>query len=241
MTYDVSLFNQNLLAALKSKIDAASDVSIDRDELTWEVPVADFYESMTLLRDDPSLSFDILADVCGVDYLGYGASEWQVEKSTSGFSRGVVSDGLSAQSQDGMNSDKPRFAAVYHLLSTTYNWRLRVKSYLVDDDFPSIPSVVDLWPSANWFEREAFDLFGIRFEGHPDLRRILTDYGFQGHPFRKDFPLSGHVEMVYDDSQSRVVYQPVDVQERVLVPRVIRQRGHKKATSEVASADNASE
>jgi NADH-quinone oxidoreductase subunit C len=169
-------------------------------ELTLEVERASLLKICRRLRDDNLLRFEQLVDVCGVDYLSYRA-----------------------ESPEGARPG-PRFAAVYHLLSVSRNQRLRLRVFL-DDTLPVVDSVVDVWPSANWFEREAFDLFGIVFEGHPDLRRILTDYGFIGHPFRKDFPLSGHVEMRYDPVQRRVVYQPVSIEPRVLVPRVIREEG----------------
>jgi NADH-quinone oxidoreductase subunit C len=173
---------------------------IDAGELTLEVARADLVKVCKRLRDDNRFRFEQLIDVCGVDYLSYQAE-------TPGGPR-----------------QGPRFAAVYHLLSVSRNQRLRVRAFL-DDNLPIIDSVVEIWPSANWFEREAFDLFGIVFEGHPDLRRILTDYGFIGHPFRKDFPLTGHVEMRYDPDKKRVVYQPVSIDPRVLVPRVIREEG----------------
>jgi NADH-quinone oxidoreductase subunit C len=146
------------------------------------------------LRDHPELGFEQLIDLCGLDYSAYG---------------------------DGVRRER-RFAVVVHLLSTAHNWRLRVRVYCADDEFPVVDTLTGIWPSANWFEREAFDLFGIVFSGHPDLRRILTDYGFIGHPFRKDFPVSGHVEMRYDPDQRRVIYQPVTIEPREIVPRVIR-------------------
>lgn len=235
MSYDVSIFNEQLLSVLRSGSAAEADLTLDRDEITWCVNPAELLSTMQMLRDEQQFSFDILVDVCGVDYLGYGGSTWQVEKSTSGFSRGVVASSLDAANKKSFPG-RGRFAVVYHLLSTTHNWRLRVKSYPSDSEFPVVASMVGLWPSANWFEREVFDMFGVRFEGHPDLRRILTDYGFQGHPFRKDFPLSGHVEMVYDDDKGRVVYQPVDIEDRVLVPRVIRQKAQKTHTSDETTA-----
>ncbi|MFM1936300.1 MAG: NADH-quinone oxidoreductase subunit, partial [Planctomycetota bacterium] len=171
---------------------------------------------MELLRRKTALAFEQCIDVCGVDYSAYGHSEWVTAgAANSGFGRGAEPD---LPQLDPAN----RFAAVYHLLSVTKNWRLRVKT-LLDADDPIVDSVVDIWPSANWFEREAFDLYGIMFNGHPDLRRILTDYGFIGHPFRKDFPLIGQVEMRYDPEQQRVVYEPVGIEPRTLVPRVIRQ------------------
>ncbi|TNF69080.1 MAG: NADH-quinone oxidoreductase subunit C [Gammaproteobacteria bacterium] len=164
--------------------------------------------------------FEILIDITGVDYLTYGHEQWLTAKATStGFSRGVdQSDHIVDKAH---HWDKPRFGVCYHLLSIKNNLRLRVKTYL-DESELILPSVVELWTVADWYEREAFDLFGILFDNHPDLRRILTDYGFTGHPFRKDFPISGHVEMRYDESLKRVIYEPVELEERVLVPRVIR-------------------
>ncbi|MGH8590155.1 MAG: NADH-quinone oxidoreductase subunit C, partial [Gammaproteobacteria bacterium] len=183
------------------------------------------------LRDEPDLRFEQLMDVCGVDYSAYGQADWLTEDaSTSGFSRGVSAGsyretapegGPDRSAPDRSARGRSRFAVVYHLLSVTHNRRLRLRAY-VEGDPPCIASLIDLWPSADWFEREAFDLFGILFEGHPDLRRILTDYGFIGHPFRKDFPLEGNVEVRYDPEQERVIYQPVTIANRVLVPKVIR-------------------
>ena len=180
--------------------DAIVSERMAHGELTLDVQRTSLLKVCKRLRDDNLLRFEQLIDVCGVDYLTYRA-----------------------EAPEGARSG-PRFAAVYHLLSVSRNQRLRLRVAL-DDAMPMVDSLVDLWPSANWFEREAFDLFGIVFEGHPDLRRILTDYGFIGHPFRKDFPLSGHVEMRYDPAQRRVVYQPVSIEPRVLVPRVIREEG----------------
>lgn len=169
------------------------------------------------LRDKKALGFNQLMDVCGVDYLRYGVFDWETDTATEdGFSR-AVEMGESQQ----MLWEKPRFAVVYHLLSTTNNQRLRIKVFLNEDDL-TVPSVHDIWKSALWFEREAYDLFGILFADHPDLRRILTDYGFIGHPFRKDFPLSGHVEMRYDAQAGKVIYEPVSIELRVTVPKVIR-------------------
>lgn len=170
------------------------------NEITIEVTPDRLIELMNILVHDEKLSFEQCQDVCGVDYLTY------------------------------KNEDKPddalRFAVVYHLLSQEHNWRLRVKTFASNNEFPIVPSVVDIWSSVNWFEREAFDLYGIVFEGHPDLRRILTDYGFIGHPFRKDFPLSGYVEMRYDEEQKRVIYQPVTIEPREITPRIIREEGY---------------
>jgi NADH-quinone oxidoreductase subunit C len=167
-------------------------------ELTITIAPADLVAVMTLLRDRPALRFESLIDACGVDYASYANQPWE----------------------------GPRFAAVYHLLSLANNWRLRVRAFAPDDDFPVLPSMINVWPGVNWFEREAFDLYGIVFEGHPDLRRLLTDYGFVGHPFRKDFPLSGHVEMRYDPEQARVIYQPVTIEPREVVPRIVREENY---------------
>jgi len=201
-------------------------------ELTVEVSTVDLKAVCTSLRDDPDLAFEVLADLSGIDYLDYGLEEWQTQRATgTGFSRGVsrrVGDAEApAPDAAGEGSAQPRrFAVVYHLLSITHNRRLRLRVYCEPGEPPLADSVVDIWPGANWYEREAFDLFGILFRGHPDLRRILTDYGFVGNPFRKDFPLSGHVEVRYDPDKQRVIYQPVSIEPRTLVPRVIR-RDHR--------------
>jgi NADH-quinone oxidoreductase subunit C len=186
-------------------------------ELTIEVLPAHLLDVCKTLRDDAEFSFEQLMDLCGVDYSAYGQADWQTEDaSQAGFSRGVGHN----QYRE-VQSDRPRYAVIYHLLSVTRNQRIRVRVYAPGEP-PKVDSVVDIWNVANWFEREAFDLFGILFDGHPDLRRILTDYGFIGHPFRKDFPLEGNVEVRYDPEKGRVVYQPVTIENRVLVPRVIR-------------------
>lgn len=198
--------------------------TINLGELTIEVSPKDSHAILEQLRDDKTFGFNQLIDVCGVDYLAYGKTEWKTDEATAtGFSRAVTGRIVNEDSfadLDKADSTR-RFAVVYHLLSLKHNHRIRVKAYLSDEP-PIIDSVVDLWPAANWFEREAFDLYGIMFKNHPDLRRILTDYGFMGHPFRKDFPLSGYVEVRYDPEQKRVIYQPVTIQPRVLVPKVIR-------------------
>lgn len=187
-------------------------------ELTFELPAADVRDACRTLRDEEPFRFEQLMDVCGVDYLGYGEDEWLTQRATAtGFARGA-----NRRDWDIEAHKTPRFAVVYHLLSIRHNQRLRLRAYCPGDP-PLMDSVTDIWASANWFEREAFDLFGILFNGHPDLRRILTDYGFVGHPFRKDFPLSGNVEVRYDPEKKRVVYEPVVIDRRVLVPRVIRQ------------------
>ena len=189
-------------------------------ELTFEVDKADLIEVASALRSD--FGFEMLMDVCGVDYLDYGSDEWTTLNATeSGFSRGVERKPVVLDEAD--EFPPKRFAVVYHLLSIQHNARLRLRTFTGTDNPPVVRSVVDIWNSANWFEREAFDLFGILFEGHPDLRRILTDYGFIGHPFRKDFPLTGTVEVRYDEEKGRVAYQPVTIEPRTLVPRVIRE------------------
>lgn len=187
-------YSQTLsLLVQKQFADTLQSCVVAQGEVTIEVPAADILSLCETLRDKSEFAFDLLIDLCGVDYLEYGDGEW----------------------------DKPRFAVVYHLLSLKNNQRLRVRSF-VDEEDPVIASVVEIWNCANWYEREAFDLFGILFEGHPDLRRLLTDYGFIGHPFRKDFPVVGNVEMRYDPIKRRVVYEPVTIVERVIVPKVIR-------------------
>jgi NADH-quinone oxidoreductase subunit C len=177
--------------------DKLSKLSVNVGEITIEVKTADLLAACQTLRDAPTLKFEQLIDLCGVDYAEYGEGTW----------------------------DGPRYAVVYHFLSVSLNQRLRLRVFTQDEDFPVLPTLVNLWPVANWFEREAFDLFGIMFEGHPDLRRLLTDYGFVGHPFRKDFPMIGNVEMRYDPEQQRVIYQPVTIDPRNNVPRVIRDEG----------------
>lgn len=186
-------------------------------ELTVDVFADDLRELCFVLRDEAEFGFAMLIDVCGVDYLHYGLSEWETESATAtGFERGVDRRAINHP-----HLTTPRFAVVYHLLSLTQNHRIRLRVFLEEHTL-RVPSVMDIWPSANWFEREAFDLFGITFVGHPDLRRILTDYGFKGHPFRKDFPLSGQVEARYDAASARVIYEPVSIQPRILEPKVIR-------------------
>ncbi|HET7921770.1 MAG TPA: NADH-quinone oxidoreductase subunit C [Gammaproteobacteria bacterium] len=189
------------------------------DETGFEVPAARLLEVCRALRDEPEFRFEQLMDVCGVDYLGFGEAEWQTQNATrSGFSRGVNREAGSAG-----ETGQRRFAVTYHLLSVSLNRRLRLRVFCNEGEPPMLDSLVEVWASANWFEREAFDLYGILFSGHPDMRRILTDYGFVGHPFRKDFPLSGNVEVRYDPEKKRVVYEPVSIEPRVLVPRVIRE------------------
>jgi NADH-quinone oxidoreductase subunit C len=188
------------------------------DELCYEVLPANLLQVATVLRDAPALKFEMLMDLAGVDYLQFGAAEWKTSSATrSGFSRGVANRGAPQETHEG-----PRFAIACQLLSITHNHRLRLRVHCDGGDDPTLDSLCDVWACANWFEREAFDLFGILFRGHPDLRRILTDYGFIGHPFRKDFPLIGNVEVRYDAAQGRVIYEPVGIEARTLVPRVIR-------------------
>lgn len=187
------------------------------DELSIEVDAAQLIEAARTLRDDPQLSFEMLIDLSGVDYLDYGRAEWRTSSATSsGFSRGVN------RAAPHTLAGNKRFAVVCQLLSIRHNRRLRVRTWCEDIEDPVVDSLTGIWASAEWFEREAFDLFGILFRGHPDLRRILTDYGFIGHPFRKDFPLIGNVEVRYDPQAKRVVYEPVSIEPRTLVPRVIR-------------------
>jgi NADH-quinone oxidoreductase subunit C len=187
-------------------------------EMAFEVEAADLLEVCRTLRDSPELKFEMLMDLAGVDYLHYGRDEWQTQTATrSGFSRARVARD-SAPDPDMAG----RFGVAYQLLSITHNQRVRLHVKCPDSAEPVVDSVIEIWAGANWFEREAFDLFGILFRGHPDLRRLLTDYGFIGHPFRKDFPLIGNVEVIYDTQKKRVVYQPVSIVPRVLVPKVIR-------------------
>jgi NADH-quinone oxidoreductase subunit C len=185
-----------LQAAMESALGARLKMLLrDRGELTVTVSAADYVAAATVLRDQADLRFEQLIDLCGVDYSSYKDQPWE----------------------------GPRFCVVSHLLSVSKNWRVRLKVFAPDDDVPMVPTLTDVWSSANWFEREAFDLFGIIFDGHLDLRRILTDYGFIGHPFRKDFPTSGHVEMRYDTEQKRVIYQPVTIEPREITPRIVRE------------------
>ncbi len=190
-------------------------------ELTYELDKDDLIEVAMALRNEGDFGFEMLMDVCGVDYLNYGSDEWTTNEATgTGYSRGVERGPVILDEAD--EFDARRFAVVYHLLSLQHNVRMRLRVFTGTGNPPIVKSVVDIWNGANWFEREAFDLYGILFEGHPDLRRILTDYGFIGHPFRKDFPMSGNVEVHYDEDEGRVVYRPVSIEERTLVPRVIR-------------------
>jgi NADH-quinone oxidoreductase subunit C len=200
------------LETLRSRLqtvlgDAITLLSDRLGETTIVVPASRYVEVAHTLRDHPDLRFETLIDLAGIDY-----SAWR--------------EGLDEDGSRAWLGGQGRFAAVSHLLSLEHNWRLRVRSFCPADDFPLLPSLIEVWPAVGWFEREAFDLYGIVFEGHPDLRRILTDYGFIGHPFRKDFPVSGHVEMRYDPEQRRVVYQPVTIEPREITPRIIREDGY---------------
>ena len=181
-------------------VDVIQEMTIALDEISLEISAEQLLEVCLALRDEADFKFELLVDICVVDYSDYGVSEWH----------------------------KPRFAVVYHFLSLVHNQRLRLRVFATAEP-PQVPSVITLWPAANWYEREAFDLYGVFFVGHPDLRRLLTDYGFVGHPFRKDFPLTGHVEVRYDANQARVIYQPVTVTPRTLVPKTIRKTTHENA------------
>ena len=198
---------ENLHQQLIVLLGEQAKIALSTDEITLEVSAEQWLSTCQRLRDEPSLNFETCIDLCGLDYLTYGV--------------GRVGEVPAAALVP-----TARFAVVAHLLSLTHNWRLRIRTFATNPEFPVIDSLVKVWPSVNWFEREAFDLFGIIFEGHPDLRRILTDYGFIGHPFRKDFPVYGNVEMRYDPEQGRVVYQPVTIEPREVVPRVIREDGY---------------
>ena len=221
--------NLNQLSSELQRVfnNSLQSVEVDRDEITVVVKPSELIDVLTQLNSVDEFKFDQLIDLAGVDYLEFGTDEWNTETATSsGFSRGVEKASFGRFTFDDAKKDTemngPRYAVVYHLLSIANNFRIRVKVFCEDNHLPVLPSVTKIWSCANWYEREAFDLFGIVFEGHPDLRRILTDYGFTGHPFRKDFPLVGHIEVRYDPDQKRVIYQPVSIEPRVNVPKVIR-------------------
>ncbi len=210
--------SNDLAGALRNNLGESIVLVEHCNQLTLTLPAEVLLMTCQTLKDNVSFAFDQLMDVCGVDYLDYGASEWSTKHATNrGFSRAVEPMGAEHPS----TWTGPRFAVVYHLLSIQHNHRLRLRVF-VPEDRMMVDSLVPLWPSANWFEREAFDLYGILFSGHPDLRRLLTDYGFIGHPFRKDFPMIGEVEMRYDAAEGRCVYEPVSILPRTLVPKVIR-------------------
>jgi NADH-quinone oxidoreductase subunit C len=201
--------------------DTLSLVGSRCGELTYELERTNLLDVAQSLRDEAGLKFEQLVDLCGIDYLAHGSAEWETESATTtGFSRAAVPKNIVPDADTTFAPQ--RFAVVYHLLSVSLNHRVRLRVYTGTDNPPVVPSVVDVWSVANWYEREAFDLFGILFDGHPDLRRILTDYGFIGHPFRKDFPIIGNVEVRFDPNRSRVIYQPVTIENRTLVPKVIR-------------------
>ena len=202
MSAKLDALKANLEATLQAYVAGGIAIRVDTAQIIVDVKAANLIEVMTVLRDNTALGFSQLVDACGMDYAEFGG----VEENSNGF-----------------GNSGPRFAVVYQLLSIAHNWRVRVRAYAANDDFPLLDSVIGVWASANWYEREAFDLYGIVFNGHPDLRRLLTDYGFVGHPFRKDFPVYGTVEMRYDPDQKRVVYQPVTIEPREIVPRVIRE------------------
>ena len=216
----------SLAERLAARFGDTLTISTQRNEITAELTAADLIAVATALRDEPGFRFSELVDLCGVDYLGYGQTEWETDTAGGdGFSRGVEGQAMGRFDWAGRprgNDEPRRFAALIHLLSIEHNHRLRLRVFCADDSMPVVPSLTSVWPGVNWFEREAFDLYGVIFDGHPDLRRILTDYGFVGHPFRKDFPLIGNVEVRYDPEQKRVIYEPVSIEPRVLVPRVIR-------------------
>ena len=202
--------------------DKVNFIESSCNELVFELHSEDLIEVAKELKTNENMMFEQLTDLCGVDYLTYGVDEWTTKSATSsGFSRGVSRQSVILDDAD--TFDDKRFAVIYNLLSIKHNSRIRLRVYTGDKNPPIIPSVASIWSSANWLERETFDLYGILFEGHPDLRRILTDYGFVGHPFRKDFPLSGNVEIHYDEKKEKIVYKPVSIEPRTLVPRVIRQ------------------
>jgi len=205
--------------------DLVTSIVSQHGEITCEVTPENWQQVCQQLRDDAQFVFAQLIDLCGIDYLGFGESEWQTEGVTStGFSRGIKSKGPGRFSWEERETElmERRFAVVIHLLSIEHNMRIRVKCYAPDTGVLAVPSLIKIWNGVDWFEREAFDLFGIIFVGHPDLRRILTDYGFVGHPFRKDFPLIGNVEVRYDEEKGRVVYEPVSIEPRVTIPKTIR-------------------
>jgi len=216
----------SLAERLAARFGEMLTISVVRNEVTAEVAAADLLAVAAALRDEAPFRFDVPIDICGIDYLGYGQTEWDTETvSGTGFSRGVEGEAMGRfnwADRPHADASPRRFASIVHLLSLEHNQRLRLRVFCDDDTLPIVPSLTGIWPGVNWFEREAFDLYGIIYDGHPDLRRILTDYGFVGHPFRKDFPLIGNVEVRYDPEQKRVVYEPVSIEPRVLVPRVIR-------------------
>lgn len=239
MVEPTTSFTERLKARLQGKLVSVHEAL---GETTLEITPDAWVDAARLLRDDAELGFEQLIDLCGVDYLGYGEVEWDTtDVSSEGFSRGVEGSGpgrFDWENRPRGNGPERRFAVVVHLLSVRRNRRLRLRCFAADNSLPVVASLVEVFPVANWFERECFDLFGIVFEGHPDLRRILTDYGFVGHPFRKDFPLTGNVEVRYDAERKRVVYEPVSIEPRVGVPRVVREDSRwQQAATEQPSKD----
>lgn len=227
---------------LKSQLgDMLSNIVSQHGEITCEVAPENWQQVCQQLRDDAQFSFEQLIDLCGIDYLTYGEAEWNTEGvSSTGFSRGISNKGpgrFSWEERETELMDK-RFAVVVHLLSIKHNMRIRLKCFAPDTGVLAVPSLIKIWSVADWFEREAFDLFGIIFVGHPDLRRILTDYGFIGHPFRKDFPLIGNVEVRYDEEKGRVVYEPVSIEPRVTIPKTIRKDARYAENQEQLEGDS---
>ena len=233
------------LSRLRAAFPDNDRIERSLDLVTMEVAPEALLETALTLRDAPELAYRQLSDLCGVDYATYGDDEWSTEtENVASFSRAVDASSVGRLTFDTAlelpKRERPRFVVVTHLLSLEHNARLRLRCAAPDDDLPVVPSLTGVWNNANWYEREAFDLFGILFDGHDDLRRILTDYGFTGHPFRKDFPLIGNVEMRYDPVKGRVVYEPVTIEPRVLVPRVIRDDSRYVTGDEDAPDDGAS-
>ncbi len=222
--------SNTLVADLQQRFADGISIKVAQEQITAELAPGDLYKYCQILRSSAAFQFNLLLDICAVDYLHYGKDEWATSTATSeGFSRASqhIDRELQTIPDHPVSWPSARFAVVYHLLSTALNHRLRLKVF-VPGEPPRVPTVTGIWPAANWYEREAFDLFGILFDDHPDLRRILTDYGFIGHPFRKDFPLIGQVEMRYDATEQRVVYEPVSIKARTLVPKVIRYVGQEE-------------
>ena len=222
---------QNLHQTLVNLLGDQAQISEHANQLTLTVSPAHWIQTCTMLREHEALHFEQAIDLCGVDYLTYGGVSVNPEDNepivlADGVEQAAAEDTAGAMPTEQPSQFPGRYAVVIHLLSIKHNWRLRVRTFPANNDFPVVTSLVNVWNGLDWFEREAFDLFGIVFEGHPDLRRILTDYGFIGHPFRKDFPMIGHVEMIYDPEQKRVVYQPVTIENREITPRVIREEGY---------------
>lgn len=232
----------HLAECFSGRIEISSSAN---GQVAIQVPIDQWLDVAQTLRDDSRFAFTQLTDLCGVDYLGYGQSEWDTEgASDQGFSRGVEGQGpgrFDWQSRPESDDIEQRFCVVVHLLSMQHNLRISMATFAADEGLPVVPSLIEIWNSVDWYERETFDLFGIVFEGHPDLRRLLTDYGFTGHPFRKDFPLIGNVTVRYDEDKGRVVYEPVEIEPRVLVPRVIREDSRYKADDIDKAADEAAD